>query len=363
LNKKTFQGVFDVKSRHEICFINNCFLFVQYHVSAQKNIVVGISSDPPFIINEKGEISGFSVEIWDAIADSLAVEYSFVNPQSDSIIPDLVQKTVNLSIAPMLVNVSSLDEVYYTEPFYISSMSVALIKKPDDGFWNLLKNLHSPSFLKTIGLLFFINLCVGLLVWLGERKKNALQFPNTWAGLGDGFWWSCVTMTTVGYGDKVPKTGWGRVLATIWMFTSVIIIGGFTATISSELTTNRLANKISEVTDLHGLKVGCLDNNNIDPYLSQFNIKTTQFNTMELGVEALKLGKIDVFVGIDAILSYYIDHHTIGIELIDLPNNKEYLCFASSNKNLIDSINPVLLRLIESPIWIPLLKKYDLNGN
>jgi hypothetical protein len=31
------------------------------------------------------------------------------------------------------------------------------------------------------------------------------------ASLGDALWWCTVTWFTVGYGDSVPLTGWGRV--------------------------------------------------------------------------------------------------------------------------------------------------------
>jgi voltage-gated potassium channel len=50
---------------------------------------------------------------------------------------------------------------------------------------------------------------------------------------GDAIWWACVTMTTVGYGDYVPVTVLGRVLAVILMFGGVAILGVATATIVS----------------------------------------------------------------------------------------------------------------------------------
>lgn len=52
---------------------------------------------------------------------------------------------------------------------------------------------------------------------------------------GDSIWWACVTMTTVGYGDYVPVTVLGRVLAVILMFGGVAIVGVATATIVSYL--------------------------------------------------------------------------------------------------------------------------------
>lgn len=49
----------------------------------------------------------------------------------------------------------------------------------------------------------------------------------------DAIWWSLVTVTTVGYGDKFPVTTEGRLIGTILMFVGVGLFGTFTAFISS----------------------------------------------------------------------------------------------------------------------------------
>ncbi len=49
----------------------------------------------------------------------------------------------------------------------------------------------------------------------------------------DAIWWSYVTITTVGYGDKYPITTEGRIIGAILMTTGVGIFGTFTALVSS----------------------------------------------------------------------------------------------------------------------------------
>ena len=50
---------------------------------------------------------------------------------------------------------------------------------------------------------------------------------------GDSLWWACVTITTVGYGDKFPVTPEGRVIAVLLMTVGVGLFGTFTGFVAN----------------------------------------------------------------------------------------------------------------------------------
>jgi voltage-gated potassium channel len=50
---------------------------------------------------------------------------------------------------------------------------------------------------------------------------------------GDAMWWSFVTITTVGYGDRYPVTLEGRLIAGILMIVGVGLFGTFTGCVAS----------------------------------------------------------------------------------------------------------------------------------
>ncbi|MGE0021904.1 MAG: potassium channel family protein [Draconibacterium sp.] len=55
----------------------------------------------------------------------------------------------------------------------------------------------------------------------------------------DAIWWSYVTITTVGYGDKFPVTTEGRIIASVLMTAGVGLFGTFTAYIASLFVTDK----------------------------------------------------------------------------------------------------------------------------
>ena len=66
---------------------------------------------------------------------------------------------------------------------------------------------------------------VGVLV----RFVNHRDFPT----IGDGIWWAVVTLATVGYGDIVPHTAWGRVIGVVVIVLGVTFLSFLTATVTS----------------------------------------------------------------------------------------------------------------------------------
>jgi voltage-gated potassium channel len=65
----------------------------------------------------------------------------------------------------------------------------------------------------------------GLVMTVIDRK----DFPS----LGSGLWWATQTVTTVGYGDKVPETAPGQILAVLVMLLGIGFVTVVTAAITS----------------------------------------------------------------------------------------------------------------------------------
>ncbi len=57
--------------------------------------------------------------------------------------------------------------------------------------------------------------------------------PSNIHSIGDGLWWSIQTVTTVGYGDIVPKTAGGRLVGVAVMITGIAFMTVTTAAVTN----------------------------------------------------------------------------------------------------------------------------------
>ncbi|XP_075922786.1 potassium voltage-gated channel subfamily KQT member 4-like isoform X1 [Petromyzon marinus] len=80
------------------------------------------------------------------------------------------------------------------------------------GTWKLLGSVvyaHSKELITAWYIGFLALVFSSFLVYLAEKDDNKDQF----ATYADALWWGTITLTTIGYGDKYPKTWPGKLLA------------------------------------------------------------------------------------------------------------------------------------------------------
>lgn len=79
-----------------------------------------------------------------------------------------------------------------------------------------------------------------VLVFLAGLIERLVE-PDTFTSLGLAYWWAVTTVTTVGYGDIVPESSAGRLVASVLMLVGLGIIPTLTSLVVATFIGKRTA--------------------------------------------------------------------------------------------------------------------------
>ncbi|MGD8588357.1 MAG: transporter substrate-binding domain-containing protein [Chromatiales bacterium] len=326
----------------------------------KEELLIATREAPPFAIKTPEGWQGITVDLLQRIARQLNLTYEFKEMGLQEMLDKTANGQVDAAAAALTITAQRERRLDFTHPFFTSGLGVAVPRHSGLTWLSSIGRIVSGAFLHAAGALLGVLTLVGVLVWLVERKRNA-QFPqNPVKGVGSGIWWSAVTMTTVGYGDKAPLTLPGRILGLIWMFASIIIISGFTAAIATSLTVGQLSSSIEGIEDLYGKHVLTVKGSTSAAFLDSKLVRYHSVSSITDALDQLTAGKADAVVYDLPILRYLVN----GIYVHDLRvlsnqfARQDYGIAIPPGSLLRERFNREILQIIQGAEWTPMLEGY-----
>jgi ABC-type amino acid transport substrate-binding protein len=251
--------------------------------------------------------------------------------------------------------------------YYRSGVAIAVSEDHAGRGWiGFTGRLEVSMIFYAIGLLILLWLLAGVTVLLFERRRNREMFGGgPFKGLGHAVWWAAVTMTTVGYGDKAPKTVGGRIVAIVWMLASIFLISSFTAWISASLTAEKLAGQVRGHHDLPHVRVGSMAQSGTMEWLAKRGVVPVPFSTEREGLQAVVDDKIDAFAYDELVLKYIVKTDFPGlIQELAGTFDHYYICMAMPDGSpLREPINRALFKIMDHDDWEKLVARYIGNSS
>ena len=305
----------------------------------------------PFVFKEQDRFTGFSIDLWKEIALITNLPFEFVEVETVSEqLAYLEEGRAEIAIAAISMTPEREEVIDFFYPYYRSGLQIMTDNRSTSALLGLLTAFVSSRLLAVIGGLLFIMVIVAHLVWLAERKNNP-DFPRRyWPGVWEGLWWSAVTMTTVGYGDKRVKGIWGRILAMFWMFSGIFLIANFTAGVTAELTVSEIQTSIEGIEDLPGKKITTVAGTTSAKFLREQRIPFRSVETIDEAYDLLEQGRVEAIVYDAPVLQYYAATADRGsVQLVGQTFKPEdYGIALPSNSPHEEDINRALLQIIAS---------------
>ena len=328
---------------------------------------IAVYDVPPYgYVDSDGSISGVSVDLWRRVAEQMEWPFKLI-PVSDmeSILSGLEQGQYDAAIGAITITPERAARVDFSYPAHRSGVAIA-IRKQTGLIFALMSYGTAVSELGPLILVILAMLIlIGIAMWIVERRVRAAAqgagAESAVVSLRDGLYWAVVTMTTVGYGDKTPKTPLGRGVAIIWMMSSLVLVSLLSTSLVSRLTADRVeASNLAASIDLNGKKLAAVAHSSGAEYLDQMHLPYTKYKDLPEALNSLANGQSNVVVNSVGALQYFVAKRYAKV--IEVPQGllaPAHMAIALPEHSPIKKpIDRALIRITNSPEWRTLEERF-----
>jgi polar amino acid transport system substrate-binding protein len=348
-----------------VCLAASVFTaFAAEHREVQ-SLRVAVYNVPPYgYVDSDGSISGVSVDLWRRVAEQMEWHYQLI-PISDmeSILSGLEQGRFDAAIGAITITPERAARVDFSYPAHRSGVAIAMKKETGPVFalvsYGAAVSELAPLIIITLAMLILI----GIAMWIVEQRVRlaAKGSESSVLSLRDGLYWAVVTMTTVGYGDKTPKTTLGRAVAALWMLSSLVLVSLLSTSLVSRLTAERVESRNSAAAiDLRAIRLAAVGQSSGAEYLDQLHLQYAKFKDLPEALDSLANGRSDAVVNSVGALQYYVSlRYAKSIEIPQGLLASAYIAIALPEHSPIKKpLDRALIKITNSPEWRILEEKF-----
>lgn len=263
---------------------------------------------PPFVIAQDGKVTGFSIDLLNALGQRLDVKFSLIDlgVQSQAEQLKAVQRgDADVAISAITMTPEGERQVDFSIPYFDSGLQIAVPIQNQTSFMAIMTALLSP----TTGLILVAALAIFFvlanLLWLVERRSNPLFQRGYLRGVAEGSWAVLLIIATGEHGDRDAASPIKRLTVAFMWLLGVVLVAQFTATITAALTVGQLTSSIRGPDDLPGKTVATVPGSIAANYLSRRGIPYVELRSADQAFELLAGGKVQAIVFDAPMLQYW----------------------------------------------------------
>ena len=312
---------------------------------------VAVKPIPPFVYTDGPIPRGFSVDLWEEIAEIIGVRTEFVVEETVQNLLALAEEgRVDAAIAAVTINADREALVDFSHPYYRSGLRVGVPLRHGPTLLNTISRFLSLDLFAMLAMLTTLTLVAAHLLWLIERGVNPECFPARYvSGVGEALWWSVATIITGGCENKAPVSLFGRLVAVAWMLGSIVLVAAFTATLSSQMTAESVAGAISGPDGLPGRTVATVRGSSAVKSLRNLRASVREYTDLTAAMAGVSEGKAEALVFDAPVLAHAVNEDPRSpIRLVGpLFEHQDYGIILPRGSELRKPVNQALLTLVE----------------
>lgn len=315
---------------------------------------------PPFSLVEDGVDTGFSIELWEALAADIGFESEILRAEGFGEMLDMVSDgTVDAAAANISITADREASMDFTQPIFEAGLGI-MIPARERGSSSLIGTFFSRDLLLAVALAFGLLFGAGMLMWTFERRRQPYFDHDARTALFPSFWWALNLVVNGGFEERQPRSPAGRVLAVILVVSSLFLVSVFVARITATMTVEAIQSSVTSINDLYSREVGTIDGSTAAAFLDARDMGYRGFDGLDSLQAAFEAGDLDAVVFDAPILAYYVN--TVGGDMGEMVDKvflrENYGIALPTGSALAEPINQSLLKLREDGTYETIYRRW-----
>jgi len=277
--------------------------------SEQKTLTVSVRLLPPFVQQKNGQFTGYSIDLWNAIAARQNWKTNFkIAPNVKGQLEDVASGAADVGVGAISITAERTLNYDFSQPIMNSGLQILVRSErtpaESTALTSILRLLFSRGMLIWMGIALLLAAIPAHVVWFFERNhnkeiiKDSAYFP----GIFQALYWGVSSIT--GSAESMPRQWIARIFALLWTFASIVFVAFYTAQLTASLTVEQFKAEISGPQDLPGKSVGTVQSSTSAAYLDRAGAKVSTYPTVAAAYQALIDKRVDAVVYDAPVLRY-----------------------------------------------------------
>lgn len=325
-----------------------------------QTLTVSTVTRAPFSMVEKGEDTGFSIELLEALADKLGWTYDINRVDLFSTMLDtVVDEAADMAIANISITSARETLLDFSQPIFESGLQIMVPadQRRSPALWRALLSL---DFVVAIGAAFILLMGGGMLMWVFERRAQPYFDRPVSEAWFPSFWWALNLVVNGGFEERMPRTPFGRLFGVFLVISSLFIVSLFVAKITSVMTVEAITGSVNSVNDLYGQQVATIEGSTAAGFLERREIGYRAYTDLQPMLTDFEAGKIEAIVFDAPVLSFYATH--AGRDFASMAGSaflrENYGIAFPTGSPLVEDVNQALLALREDGTYDAIYRKW-----
>jgi polar amino acid transport system substrate-binding protein len=320
---------------------------------------------PPLVGEQNGALSGFSIDLWNSIAERLKLETRYqMAADVDALLEAVREQEADLGISAVSITSEREKDFDFSQPILNAGLQI-MVRGAGEGVGSnplsdLLRLFFSRTLLVWLGIALLLITVPAHLVWLLERRHPNGIVPTRqyFPGIFYAMFWAAGTLAT--QAEQMPRQWLARVIAVLWMFTGVVFVAFYTAQLTATLTVQQIHASINGPDELPGKRVATTRGSTAAAFLRDHRVQLQEFTLVEEAYRALLDKEVDAVVFDSPVLLYYATHGGKGrVQVVGVAFHKEdYGIVFPPDSPLRRQVNSILLALREDGTYDQIYEKW-----